>query len=895
MGTFLTSMRRVDSRVERSRGMWNKVGSTIKNIAVVAIGQLLARAIQGAIRLMGQLVRATADFAIDSVKKAIEFDSALVNLGIAAEGTAGIVDEDLRQAALALGRDLDIVGVDAQEAAEGLTTLFLAGLDADVIFGPQGLPQNIEEGSVQLGAFKNAADLAAVSTLELDQAAELAVAVLASFGQQTDTAEEKSALLNSAFNEMVAVADLSTAEIADFREALKNTGPTAASLGFSFDEVAAALGILADNGVRGAQAGTRLRRMFANLNRDTKAVNELQAQLGISLFDNTGALKPLRQTMFEYSQVLALDTAPQIISVIDATAEQTRQFNEAQDQVENMTEKIADHNAGIKILSDTTLEKYNSQLAGSNQVIAEYNELGTKQIETNGKMTEELRANIIQTLAGVHGQDAFNSLLSDAETSIEDNTDAFARYSPELRQVVGLQERVERVAESTAGQLERLKDFVETLRIELAGPFEDALGVVAGKLVEFFVEFRKTGGLERVQEFLTNIAERLQVFLLGVIANAPEIIATLVEWWEKLSGAFETGRGILESLQPAFDTLREWFEIISPFVQDLVQTDMEGRLLPVFEALRKAVEEDILPALEGFLPFIDEFLPQAIEHLTEIWETFLKPAFLLLWEIITTFVIPVLGKLIALMITGLISALETAANIYFNHLGPALEEFFEEVAEFLLPILRDLADFLVEKALPAVIDVFEAIKTFQERVVEVSEEIDVWIDLLGLLWEALKERVLAILTDVAVYLQGVFHDAITSATLIVEGFTLVFNALRDAVERVKDIIGDAIDKVKDFAASISNISLPSWLDPNSPPPLYYALVDIRNAMDDISRTSAPNLARAFASIPAPAGLSSGNNFSSSTTDARQFNLTTNTNLDAGQLALEFRELELASR
>lgn len=897
IAAFNSAMGRVDRRVEQSQTAWTRIGSTIKDIAVRAIGFLLARAIEGAIRLMGRLVRATAGFAIESVKKAIEFDSALVRLGIAAEG-AEATQEDLRQAALALGRDLDIVGVDAVEAAEGLETLFLAGLDAEVIFGPQGLPQNIEEGTVQMGAFKNAADLAAVSTLELDQAAELAVAVLASFGGQLTTTAERTELLDTAFNEIVAVADLSTAEIADFQTALKNTGPTAASLGFSFEEVAQALGVLADNGVRGAQAGTRLRRMFANLNRDTKAVNELQAQLGISLFDATGATRPLRDVMADYSRVLRLDTAPQIISVVDATAEQTRLFNEAQDTVVDMTEAINDHNAGIKILSDRTLEKYNSQLAASNRVIAEYNELGSKQIETNGKMTQELRANIIQTLAGVHGQDAFNSLLSETNEETGELIDVFARYQPEVRQVVGLQERVNRVAESTAGQIERLKDFIETLRIELAGPFEDALGVVVGELVRMFVEFEKTGGLERLQEFLGNVAERLQVFLLDVIARAPEFIANLIDWWNRLREGFQQGSDFVENnLLPIFDKFREWFEIISPFIQELATTDIEGRLLPMFEAIRTVIQENVMPALEEFMPLIDEFLPVAIEHLTVLWETLLKPAFLTMADILVNFVIPVLGILIEQMIRGLVDAIRAAATFYFEYLAPALEDLFVWLSENVLPELERFATFLIEEVVPAIEEVANWLQnTFRPAVQETIEDLDIWWDLIKNVVIALKDRLLKELTNVAVFLQGVFHDAVEGANIIVDGFKRTIDALRRAFNRVKNAIQGVIDKIRAFVDAIANVSLPSWLEPSSPPPLFYALMDIKNAMDEISRTSAPNLARAFASLPAPA-LAGGPIPAGATSiqDNRQFNLTTQTTLGPGELALEFQGLELASR
>ena len=87
-------------------------------------------------------------------------------------------------------------------------------------------------------------------------------------------------------NVMAATATSSNTDVRKMGQALKYAAPLAASLGYSIEDVAFAIGLMADNGIKGSQAGTSLRNMFSRLASDTSgALTTLEQSLGVDFFD----------------------------------------------------------------------------------------------------------------------------------------------------------------------------------------------------------------------------------------------------------------------------------------------------------------------------------------------------------------------------------------------------------------------------------------------------------------------------------------------------------------------------------------------------------------------------------------------------------------------------------
>jgi TP901 family phage tail tape measure protein len=115
-------------------------------------------------------------------------------------------------------------------------------------------------------------------------------------------------------------ANKSNQTILDLGESMKYAAPIARTLGVPIDDLAGALGLLANNGIRGSDAGTALRTGLtrlqiaaggadsevANLTRGNGQLTKAMATLGSSILDTSGKLKPMDQVLIGLKQSFAL-------------------------------------------------------------------------------------------------------------------------------------------------------------------------------------------------------------------------------------------------------------------------------------------------------------------------------------------------------------------------------------------------------------------------------------------------------------------------------------------------------------------------------------------------------------------------------------------------------------
>lgn len=189
----------------------------------------------------------------------------------AVTGATGIQMARVGQVAKELGSDLSLPGTSAADAAAAMKELAKGGLDVDEA----------------MTAAKGTLQLAAAAQIEAAQAAEIQSDALNQFGLAADQAGHVADVLAN-------TANAASGEITDMANALKYIGPVARGLGVDIDNTAAAIGLLAVNGIRGEQAGTSLRGILASLASPSKEAAKAMDALGIVAFDQSGKFVGLR-------------------------------------------------------------------------------------------------------------------------------------------------------------------------------------------------------------------------------------------------------------------------------------------------------------------------------------------------------------------------------------------------------------------------------------------------------------------------------------------------------------------------------------------------------------------------------------------------------------------------
>lgn len=191
----------------------------------------------------------------DSVMAAGDFQATVNEIGAVSGATASELAQ-LSEMALKVGQD---TAFSAQEGAQAISELSKAGVTVPDILN---------------GAAMATANLAAAAGVDMPRAAEIMSNAMNMFKiSGSDSARVADVL--------AAAANTSAASVDELATGFSQAGPSAAALGLSLEDTAAALALFADRGLSGSDAGTSLKTMLASLTPATKPAKEAFAELGL--------------------------------------------------------------------------------------------------------------------------------------------------------------------------------------------------------------------------------------------------------------------------------------------------------------------------------------------------------------------------------------------------------------------------------------------------------------------------------------------------------------------------------------------------------------------------------------------------------------------------------------
>ncbi|EHX3070735.1 phage tail tape measure protein, partial [Escherichia coli] len=179
----------------------------------------------------------------------------------------------LREQALKLGSETQFT---ASDAASGQSFLAMAG------FTPQAIQ----------AALPGVLNMALAGGVELGETADIGSNILTQFNLTADQMGRVGDTLTAAFTR-------TNTDLRALGETMKYTGPVAAKLGISLEEAAAMAGMLANNGLRGSDAGTAMRASLSRLASPPKAAADALKELGVSVADARGKMRPMEDVLLD--------------------------------------------------------------------------------------------------------------------------------------------------------------------------------------------------------------------------------------------------------------------------------------------------------------------------------------------------------------------------------------------------------------------------------------------------------------------------------------------------------------------------------------------------------------------------------------------------------------------
>lgn len=275
----------------------------------------------------------------DTVQTYADFEAAMSEV----KAISGATSEEFAQLTEKANQMGAVTKFTASESAEAFKYMAQAGWDAkEMMDGIEGLMS-----------------LAAASGEDLGTTSDIVTDALTAFGM--------SAKESGRFADVMAMAANATnTDVAKMGDTFKYVAPVAGALGYSIEDTAVAIGLMANNGIKASQAGTSLRSLLTNLTHPVGQAEDAINDLGISITNADGSVKPLSQTLQELrSKFSALSEAERaqyaamlagqegmsgLLAIVNASdqdfADLTEQINNSSGAAQEMADIMMDNLSG---------------------------------------------------------------------------------------------------------------------------------------------------------------------------------------------------------------------------------------------------------------------------------------------------------------------------------------------------------------------------------------------------------------------------------------------------------------------------------------------------------------------------------------------------------------------
>lgn len=271
----------------------------------------------------------------DTIKTYKDFQQQMSTVAAISGATGGELDA-LTAKAKEMGA---ITSFSATESAKAFEYMGMAGWKSeDMISGIAGIM-----------------NLAAASGEELGHVSDIVTDALTAFGlKASDSAHFADVLAQAATN--------SNTNVGMMGYTFKYAAPIAGALGYSIEDVGVAIGLMANAGIKGEQAGTSLRKIFSSIASPADQAAQILEEWGISATDASGKVKPLLGTMKELrAQFKVLTQTEQLDRAYSLVGEEAKSgflamMNASDADFEKLVESLNNAEGAAQKMADIRLD-----------------------------------------------------------------------------------------------------------------------------------------------------------------------------------------------------------------------------------------------------------------------------------------------------------------------------------------------------------------------------------------------------------------------------------------------------------------------------------------------------------------------------------------------------------
>lgn len=738
-----TAITKQEAAVNQSKAALTEMEAELKNVnaelARAPFDEYAAKAekVGGTLTSVGQkllpLSTGIAGLGVAAVKTTADFDSEMSKVS-AISGATGTDLDKLRGKAREMGAKTKF---SASEAAQGMQYMAMAGWKTqDMMDGLEGIM-----------------NLAAASGEDLASTSDIVTDALTAFGL--------SAKDSSHFSDILAAASSNAnTNVSMMGETFKYAAPVLGSLGYTAEDAALAIGLMANAGIKSSQAGTSLRGAITNLAKPTDTVAAAMDKYGISLTDSSGKMLSLRELMEQMRQKLGgLSEAEQAQAAAALFGK------------EAMSGMLAIING-----SDKDFEKLAGAIDncdGSSEKMA-----NTMNDNLQGQIT--ILMSQLQELAISFGE-ILMPKIRDIVTHIQNFVDKLNAMDE------GQKETILRIGMFVAALAPMLMGLGKV--ITFSANVSRALGTLSAGLV-------KAGGFSGVFTKALGLITSPAAIVVGVIAAITAVIIhlwntnedfrnTITAIWQKIKDAFTTfAAGISERLSALGITFSD--------VTSAIKTIWDGfcnLLAPVLEAAFSTIAIALQTAFNVIIGIWDVFSAVFSGDWSGAWEA-VKGIFSSIWDGLKEYFSTIIGavKGVADVFLGCFGTnWETVWNgvkTFFEGIWNGISSFFEGIWNGISTFCTTVWNGIVTNVTAFCTTVHDTISTIFNAVKDVVSNV----------WETIKNVVQVAIMFIVEVIKAAFE-------LITVPFRFIWENCRDTIisvwETIKSAVQTAINFVKD--------------------------------------------------------------------------------------------------
>lgn len=639
----------------------------------------------------------------------------------------------------------------ASECAEALNYLALAGYDTQEM----------------VDTLPTVLNLAAAGNIDLASASDMVTDAMSALGMETSEAD-------TMVDQMAKTASSTNTSVSQLGEGILTIGATAKSIKGGTAELNTALGILANNGIKGAEGGTHLRNVILSLQNPTDKAAACMEQLGVDVYDSQGNMRSLNDILGDLNTSMEGMTSAEKTNIISSI------FNKTD---------LSSVNALLANTGETwdSLQNSITNSAGAAQQMAD-----TQLDNLSGQLT--ILKSALEGLAISIGE-ALMPMVKNIVSKIQ-----------------GFVTWLNNLDDGTKQVIVKIGLFVAAL-----GPALVILGTVISKVgvaMQAFSKFglkitslvSKAGGLSGVMSKVGTAIMGINPVVIAVVAAIAVLVGAFVHlWntneefrnkiiaiWERIKSIFSGfAQGITDRLNALGFDFENFGEVVSAIWNGLCDF-----LAPVFEGVFTYIANVLEETLGIITGILDIFIGIFTGNWSQVWEG-VKGIFLSIWNFIVN------------SFTNIMNVLRSVADVVLGWFDTSWNEVWTGIRDFFVNLWTGIVDFFT--------GLWEGIKnTVQTAIMFIAAILEAAFDIITLpfrfIWENCKEIIIAvwnaIKTKVSTAINAISTVISTVLNAIKTVFTTVWNAIKThvttVVNAVKTVVTTVFNAIKSVATTVWN-------------------------------------------------------------------------------------------